>query len=76
MELLDPFLPLLEFALRPKWAIDYVTHERFALPQLEGHVDFGGDAVSIGRYFTEMLDPSMTWDDVARRTRGVYEAVA
>src|SRR5581483_9542187 len=27
---------MMEFALRPKWAIDYFTHERFALPQLEG----------------------------------------
>ena len=25
-----------------------------------------GDALTIGRYFTEMLDPSMDWDDVAR----------
>jgi L-lactate dehydrogenase (cytochrome) len=24
-----------------------------------------GAALSIGRYFTEMLDPSMNWDDVA-----------
>ena len=24
-----------------------------------------GGAVSIGKYFTEMLDPSMNWDDVA-----------
>jgi L-lactate dehydrogenase (cytochrome) len=29
----------------------------------------GGGAVSIGRYFTEMLDPSMTWDDVAEMVR-------
>lgn len=25
-----------------------------------------GDALTIGRYFTEMLDPSMNWDDVAQ----------
>lgn len=62
-------LGMLQFALRPKWAIDYFTHERFALPQLEGHIDFGGDALSIGRYFTEMLDPSMSWDDVATMVR-------
>jgi L-lactate dehydrogenase (cytochrome) len=29
----------------------------------------GGGAMSIGRYFTEMLDPSMTWDDVAAMVR-------
>lgn len=40
-------------------------HERFRLPQLEGHVDMGGGAMSISRYFTEMLDPSMSWGDVA-----------
>ena len=57
---------LLQFAIKPMWGIHYVTHERFRLPQLEAHVDMGGGAMSIGRYFTEMLDPSMNWDDVAR----------
>jgi L-lactate dehydrogenase (cytochrome) len=56
---------MLQFALKPKWGLNYVTHERFSLPQLDKHVDFGGSTVSIGRYFTEMLDPSMNWDDVA-----------
>lgn len=60
---------MLQFALKPKWGLNYVTHERFSLPQLDAHVDFGGDALSIGRYFTEMLDPSMTWDDVAEMVR-------
>ncbi len=44
-------------------------HERFSLPQLAEHIDFRGDAMSIGRYFTEMLDPSITWDDVAQMVR-------
>lgn len=60
---------MLQFALKPRWAIEYLTHERFSLPQLEDHVDFAGSALSIGRYFTEMLDPSMTWDDVAQMVR-------
>jgi isopentenyl diphosphate isomerase/L-lactate dehydrogenase-like FMN-dependent dehydrogenase len=60
---------MLQFALKPAWGLNYVTHERFALPQLDEHVDFKGSAVSIGRYFTEMLDPSMTWDDVAQMVR-------
>jgi len=51
--------------MKPAWGINYVTHERFRLPQLEGHVDMGGGASSIGGYFTEMLDPSMDWNDVA-----------
>jgi L-lactate dehydrogenase (cytochrome) len=56
---------MLEFALKPKWAIDYLTHERFRLSQLEEHVDMSGGATSIGDYFTNMLDPSMNWADVA-----------
>ena len=28
-----------------------------------------GSALSISRYFTEMLDPSMSWDDVAEMVR-------
>ncbi|MBO6561045.1 MAG: alpha-hydroxy-acid oxidizing protein [Nisaea sp.] len=57
---------MLQFAIKPLWGINYVTHEKFALPQLDEHVDMSGGAMSIGRYFTEMLDPSMTWDDVAK----------
>jgi L-lactate dehydrogenase (cytochrome) len=57
---------MLQFAIKPAWAINYLTHEKFKLPQLDEHVDMGGGAMSIGRYFTEMLDPSMTWDDVAK----------
>lgn len=55
----------LQFVLKPRWAIDYFIHEKFKLPQLEEHVDMGSSAMSIGRYFTDMLDPSMNWDDVA-----------
>ncbi len=60
---------MIQFALKPMWGINYVTHEKFRLPQLEEHVDMRGGAVSIGRYFTEMLDPSMNWDDVAEMVR-------
>lgn len=56
---------MLQFAIKPQWTLNYLTHERFSLPQLEEHVDMGSGAMSISRYFTEMLDPSMTWDDVA-----------
>ncbi|GLQ79857.1 alpha-hydroxy-acid oxidizing enzyme [Mesorhizobium huakuii] len=58
-----------QFALKPAWAINYFTHEGFKLPQLDEHVDMGGGTMSISRYFTEMLDPSMTWDDVADMVR-------
>jgi L-lactate dehydrogenase (cytochrome) len=63
------FAGMMQFAIKPIWAIDYLTHESFRLPQLDGHVDMGGGAMSIGRYFTEMLDPSMNWDDVAEMVR-------
>jgi L-lactate dehydrogenase (cytochrome) len=60
---------MLQFALKPMWGINYVTHERFRLPQLEEHIDMKGDTLSIGRYFTEMLDPSMNWKYVAEMVR-------
>ncbi len=58
-----------QFAIKPRWALNYLLHERFRLPQLDDHVDMGGGTMSIQRYFTEMLDPSMTWDDVAELVR-------
>ena len=60
---------MLQFALKPRWGLNYMTHEGFRLPQLEDHVDMSGGAMSIGRYFTEMLDPSMNWNDVAAMVR-------
>lgn len=60
---------MLQFAIKPLWGINYVTHERFKLPQLDEHVDMSGGAMSIGRYFTEMLDPTMNWDDVAEMVK-------
>ncbi len=60
---------IFQFAVKPKWAIDYVTHEKFRLPQLDEHVDMGGGTTSIGDYFTKMLDPSMTWTDVAEMVK-------
>jgi L-lactate dehydrogenase (cytochrome) len=60
---------MLAFAIKPQWGINYLTHEKFRLPQLDEHVDMGGGAMSIGRYFTEMLDPSMNWNDVAGMVR-------
>lgn len=60
---------LAQFAIKPKWAIDYLSHEKFRLPQLEDHVDMSGGATSIGDYFTNMLDPSMNWRDVAEMVK-------
>jgi L-lactate dehydrogenase (cytochrome) len=60
---------MLQFAIRPMWGLNYVSHESFKLPQLDEYVDMSGGAMSIGRYFTEMLDPSMNWNDVAEMVR-------
>ena len=60
---------MLQFALKPMWGLNYVAHERFRMPQLDEHIDMGGGAMSIGRYFTEMLDPSMDWKDAAELVR-------
>ena len=60
---------MMEFAIKPRWAIEYFTHERFRLPQLEEHVDMKGGAMSIGDYFTNMLDPAMNWSDVAQMVK-------
>lgn len=60
---------MLQFVIKPMWGINYLIHERFALPQLDDFVDMSGGAMSIGRYFTEMLDPAMDWDDAAEMVR-------
>ncbi len=52
----------LSYALKPRWALDYLLREKFALPNLDTHVSAGsGEAVSIAGYFNTMLDPSMDW---------------
>jgi L-lactate dehydrogenase (cytochrome) len=60
---------MMQFAIKPKWAIDYLRHEKFSLPQLDEHIDLGGGALSIGRYFTEILDPSLNWKEVEDMVR-------
>jgi L-lactate dehydrogenase (cytochrome) len=60
---------MFQFAIKPMWAINYLTHERFRLPQLDEHVDMSAGAMSIGRYFTEMFDLSMNWNDVAEMVK-------
>jgi len=57
---------IFQFAIKPMWAINYLTHKKFALPQLDDFVDMSDGPISIGRYFTEMMDPCMNWDDVAK----------
>ncbi len=52
----------LSYAMKPRWALDYVLREKFSLPNLDTHVAEGtGEAVSIANYFNTMLDQSMDW---------------
>ena len=53
---------LLGYAMKPRWGLDYLLREKFALPNLDTHVRQGtGEAVSIAGYFNTMLDQSMDW---------------
>lgn len=55
---------LMSFASRPSWTLNYLTREKFSLPQLDGHVREGTNvAISVGEYFSTMLDQSMNWKD-------------
>jgi L-lactate dehydrogenase (cytochrome) len=57
----------LSYALKPRWALDYVMREKFTLPNLDTHVDKGtGEPVSIAGYFNTMLDRSMDWNRAAK----------
>jgi L-lactate dehydrogenase (cytochrome) len=52
----------LSYAIKPRWALDYVFREKFALPNLDTHVQEGtGEPVSIAGYFNTMLDTSLDW---------------
>ena len=66
---------MLQFAIKPMWGLNYVTHERYRMPQLDEHIDMGGDTISIGRYFTELLDPALDWkyvEEMAREWNGQF----
>jgi L-lactate dehydrogenase (cytochrome) len=52
--------------MHPRWAADYFMHEKFELPQLKDYVKEGSNiSVSVGDYFSTMLDQSMNWQDAA-----------
>lgn len=57
----------LSFALHPGWALGALTGEKFTLPNLHDHVQEGSNvAISVGEYFSTMLDQSMDWDRAAK----------
>jgi len=53
---------VLSYAAHPGWVANYLFREKFALPNLQTHVDAGTNvAVSVAEYFNTMLDTSMDW---------------
>lgn len=57
---------LASFAAHPGWALNYVFREAFELAELKSHVQEGSNvSVSVGEYFSTMLDQSMNWQDAA-----------
>ena len=55
---------ILGFMMRPKWAFNYLTHEKF---QLANVVNFTKKGTSIAKgvmeYINEQYDPAMSWKD-------------
>jgi len=50
------------FAMHPRWTLDYLLREPFELSNLKDHLDEGSrKSMSVGEYFTKMLDPSLDW---------------
>ena len=57
----------LSYAIKPRWALDYLLREKFRLPNLDTHVSAGSSqSISIQGYFTDMLDQSLDWEMAAR----------
>jgi L-lactate dehydrogenase (cytochrome) len=60
------FKSLLSFAMHPRWVANYFMRKKVELPQLKDYVKEGSNiSVSVGDYFSTMLDQSMNWQDAA-----------
>ncbi len=58
---------LFSFAFHPMWAINYFTHKKFELSQLKDYIKEGSNlAISVGDYFSSMLDQNMNWQDAEK----------
>jgi L-lactate dehydrogenase (cytochrome) len=55
---------ILGFMMRPKWAFNYLTHEKFQLANVS-HVTQKGSSIAKGvmDYINEQYDPAMSWKD-------------
>tara|TARA_B100000029_G_scaffold9486_2_gene10414 strand:- start:333 stop:1481 length:1149 start_codon:yes stop_codon:yes gene_type:complete len=55
------------YICKPMWAINYLTKPKFELPHLQDYVGEGTNiAISIGEYFSTMLDQSVNWADAEK----------
>ncbi len=66
----------LSFATHPRWTLNYLLREKFALSNLKDHVSEGSsEPISIQNYFNTMLDQSMDWkaaQDVRKQWGGEF----
>jgi len=55
---------MFSFAAHPAWTLAYLMAPAFELVELKDHVSEGSNvSVSVGEYFSTMLDQSMNWKD-------------
>ncbi len=55
---------LFSFAMHPEWAFNYLFGPKFELAELKDYLPEGSkDAISIGEYFSTLLDQTMDWRD-------------
>ena len=58
---------MLEYALKPSWALNYILRSKFELPLVKNHINELSDvAMSISSYFSNYLDQSMNWNDAEK----------
>ena len=55
---------LMSFATHPMWTINYLTHEKFQLPNVSHFVKKSSSiAKGVMEYINEQYDPAMSWKD-------------
>ena len=55
---------LLSFAMHPGWTLNYLKAGRMELSELDAYTrEASKNPVTVGSFFSEMLDPTMTWKD-------------
>ena len=55
---------ILSFMMRPKWAFNYLSHEKFQLANVTNFTKKGSSiAKGVMEYINEQYDPAMSWKD-------------